>query len=75
MFDIQPLGTLLFSTSDPSQGWDGKHGGKYVPAGVYFYVIKARGADGVEYNKAGDINIIKFKQGTSSGGSATTPTE
>ena len=68
-------GTLLFSTSDPSQGWDGKHGGKYVPAGVYFYVIKARGADGVEYNKAGDINIIKFKQGTSSGGSATTPTE
>ncbi|MDE6854545.1 MAG: gliding motility-associated C-terminal domain-containing protein [Muribaculaceae bacterium] len=68
-------GRLLFSTTDPSQGWDGKHGGKYVPAGVYFYVIKAKGADGVEYNKAGDINIIKFKQGSSTGGSSTTPTE
>lgn len=56
-------GTLLFSSSDPSQGWDGRHKGKYVPAGVYFYVIKATGADGIKYDKAGDINIIKYKQG------------
>lgn len=45
--------------NDPSQGWDGKHGGKYVPAGVYYYVIKAEGADGRKYNLKGDINIIK----------------
>ncbi len=57
---------------DPSQGWDGKHNGKYVPAGVYYYVIKAEGADGRTYDLKGDINIIKYKY---SGSSATAPTE
>lgn len=60
-------GTQLFSSTNPAEGWDGKHGGKYVPAGVYFYVIKARGADGVNYEKAGDINIIKYKGGNTTG--------
>ena len=55
-------GKELFSSTDPSQGWDGRQGGKYVPAGVYFYVIKAMGADGRRYEKAGDINIINFRQ-------------
>ena len=59
-------GIELFSTTDPSQGWDGKHGGKIVPAGVYYYVIKARGADGKDYSLAGDINIINYRQGTKS---------
>lgn len=52
-------GTKMTEFHDPSQGWDGKYKGKYVPSGVYYYVIKARGADGREYNKAGDINILK----------------
>lgn len=54
-------GKKLFESDDPSVGWDGKTGGKVVPPGVYFYVIKAVGADGVKYDKAGDINIIGFK--------------
>lgn len=53
-------GKELFSTRDPSEGWNGRDGGRIVPSGVYFYVIKARGADGVEYNRSGDINIIKY---------------
>lgn len=57
--------------SDPSQGWDGKHNGKLVPAGVYFYVIKARGADGKEYNLRGDINIINYKRNYSGSGNLT----
>lgn len=48
--------------NNPSLGWDGTHNGKLVPAGVYFYVIKAVGADGKKYNLKGDINIIKYKQ-------------
>lgn len=48
--------------TDPAQGWDGTHNGRLVPAGVYFYVIKAVGADGKEYNLKGDINIINYKQ-------------
>jgi len=62
-------GTKMASFTDPSQGWDGKHGGKLVPAGVYYYVIKARGADGVEYNRSGDINIINFNAGSGSSSS------
>ena len=48
------------SFTDPADGWDGKYNGKLVPSGVYYYVIKARGADGKEYNLKGDINIINY---------------
>lgn len=65
-------GVKVAELTDPSQGWDGKYNGKYVPAGVYYYVIKAVGSDGKKYNLNGDINIIKYK-GVS--GSTTTPTE
>ena len=54
-------GTELFSFTDPSVGWDGKYKGKYVPAGTYYYVIKARGSDGRDYKLSGDINIINSK--------------
>lgn len=54
-------GKLMTSFTDPAEGWDGKRGGKFVPAGVYFYVIKARGADGRKYNLSGDINIVDYK--------------
>ena len=55
-------GIKMATLTDPSQGWDGRKGGKFVPDGVYFYVIKARGADGKTYNLKGDINIINFKE-------------
>lgn len=55
-------GTKMAELTDPSQGWDGKYRGKYVPAGVYYYVIKARGSDGSDYNLSGDINILKSKR-------------
>ena len=60
-------GVEMCSFSDPSQGWDGKYKGKYVPAGTYYYVIKARGADGREYKLSGDINIINSKDNNHSG--------
>lgn len=54
-------GQKMATLTDPSQGWDGRHGGKIVPAGVYYYVIKARGADGKKYNLSGDINIVGYE--------------
>lgn len=51
-------GHELAHLTDPSQGWDGRNGGKIVGPGVYYYVIKARGSDGKEYNLSGDINVI-----------------
>ncbi|WP_102408488.1 gliding motility-associated C-terminal domain-containing protein [Parabacteroides bouchesdurhonensis] len=54
-------GTQMFHWTDPAKGWDGKKGGKYVPPGVYFYVIEATGSDGKKYKKSGDINILRPK--------------
>lgn len=45
----------------PSEGWDGKSGGRKVPAGAYYYVIKAKGSDGRNYKLSGDINIIYYR--------------
>lgn len=64
-------GIQVAHLTDPSQGWDGKYKGKLVPSGVYYYVIKARGADGKDYNLRGDINIIGYKQNTSGTGNVT----
>lgn len=54
-------GKKLCHFTDPADGWDGKIGGKVAPAGVYYYVITATGADGKKYNLKGDINIINYK--------------
>lgn len=54
-------GNPLFRWSDPSEGWDGTYGGRLVPAGVYYYAIKAKGADGKEYDLRGHINIVGYE--------------
>lgn len=49
--------------TDPSQGWDGRHNGKLVKSGVFYYVIQAQGADGKQYKLSGDINILHSTTG------------
>lgn len=61
-------GVEICSFRDPDSGWDGKYKGKLVPAGVYYYVITAKGADGKNYKKSGDINIVNFHGPSGSGG-------
>ena len=53
-------GQKMAEFTDPASGWDGKYNGKLVPAGVYYYVIRATGADGKEYKLSGDINIVRY---------------
>ncbi len=65
-------GIKVAEFTDPSQGWDGYHNGKLAPSGVYYYVIKAEGADGRKYDLKGDINIIRSKKINNS---TETPTE
>ncbi|WP_288207342.1 gliding motility-associated C-terminal domain-containing protein [uncultured Parabacteroides sp.] len=55
-------GAEIYHWTDPSQGWDGKKGGKYVAPGVYFYVIEATGSDGKRLKKKGSINILRSKR-------------
>lgn len=54
-------GHEIYSFTDPAGGWDGRYGGKFVPTGAYYYVIKALGGDGKKYKIAGDINILEYK--------------
>lgn len=54
-------GVELYRSTNPAEGWDGKKSGKYVPPGVYFYVIEAKGSDGRKFNKKGSINILRPK--------------
>jgi len=68
-------GEEIFHYTDPLSGWDGKHRGKLVKPGVYYYVIDAKGADGKHYKLSGDINIINYRGGSStSAGSDENPT-
>ena len=53
---------LLYHWEDPAQGWDGKVNGRYVPTGVYFIVVEAKGADGKVYRQSKDINILRVKE-------------
>lgn len=55
-------GVKLHQFSDPAKGWDGRYNGKYVPTGVYYYVIEATGSDGKVYKKGGDINVVRSVQ-------------
>jgi gliding motility-associated-like protein len=65
-------GRQMAHLTHPSQSWDGKRGGKAVPTGVYFYVIKAVGTDGKKYNLSGDINVVGFSRTPSSSSTSTT---
>lgn len=40
-------------------GWDGTYKGNPVKAGVYYVVVKAKGADGVEYEFRQDVNLLR----------------
>lgn len=52
-------GKMLYEWTDPSQGWDGKYKGKDCKQGVYFCLVKAKGADGRRFNIKTDVNLLR----------------
>ena len=52
-------GQKLYEWTDPAMGWDGTYRGKPVKEGVYFCLVKAKGADGVVYNIKRDVNLLR----------------
>ena len=60
-------GQKIYEWHDVAGWWDGTHNGNPVPDGVYYVLVKARGAEGREYNIRRDINLIrKFNEVTDS---------
>ena len=52
-------GQKLFEWTNPAEGWDGNYNGSPVKEGVYFVMVKARGADGIVYNIRKDVNLLR----------------
>ena len=52
-------GKKLYEWTDLEGGWDGRSGGKEVPDGGYYLVVKARGADGRNYNIKKVVNVLR----------------
>lgn len=62
-------GRVVYQSTDPSKGWDGRIGRNVAASGTYYYVIEATGTDrysegkykdrNVMYNLKGHINLFK----------------
>lgn len=58
-------GVKLYEWTDINGGWDGTYNGKAVKDGAYFVLVKAKGADGRNYNIKKDVNILReYIEGT-----------
>ena len=49
----------MFDWTNPADGWDGTYKGHQVKDGVYFVLVKAKGADGIKYNIKRDVNLLR----------------
>ncbi|MBP5365991.1 MAG: gliding motility-associated C-terminal domain-containing protein [Bacteroidales bacterium] len=53
-------GRKVYSSTDPSTGWDGKIGNSNAAEGVYMYVAEAEGFDkGVSFRRKGSVTLIR----------------
>ena len=60
-------GQKLYEWDDPAEGWDGTFQGKGVRQGVYYVLVRAKGADGRKYNIRRDVNRLRgYNENTSS---------
>lgn len=65
-------GQKLYEWTNPADGWDGRYKGKEVAQGVYYVLVKAKGADGKTYNIKRDVNLLRgYTEGTNTGGGTT----
>ena len=53
-------GLKMYEWNDINGGWDGKTcSGDSVPSGTYFYIIKAKGYDGKQYDLKGSFSLFR----------------
>jgi len=53
------LGIKVFSSDEPSNGWDGRRKGKECNTGVFVYNFHAKLADGTTVKKKGNISLLR----------------
>jgi gliding motility-associated-like protein len=52
-------GQEVYSTTDPSRGWDGTWKGVAQDMGVYSYIIRVAFPDGYVETYKGDVTLIR----------------
>ncbi len=52
-------GNLIFSTTDPNQGWDGTYKGEAQPGGVYVYTATGVTTKGRRIKASGSVTLIR----------------
>lgn len=52
-------GQKLYEWDNIAEGWDGTYNGKPVKQGVYYCLVKAKGADGRKFNIRTDVNLLR----------------
>lgn len=51
-------GNLAYQSNDPTEGWDGTHGGTIYPSGVYTYLLRA-GSARCQVHKSGSVLLVR----------------
>ena len=52
----------VYSSNDPSRGWNGTINGRPAAESAYTYIVEAVGTDGVKYKKKGIVNLLRGKK-------------
>ncbi len=52
-------GEMIFNTTDPEKGWDGKYMDEFVMEGVYTYYIQFTFVDGKIYRYPGTVTVLR----------------
>ena len=52
-------GNMVFESTDPTIGWDGRYKGTMQAQDVYVYVLNVDFGDGTKYQKKGDITLLR----------------
>ena len=62
---VNRWGVVVYRSSDPTKGWDGRINGHPAAEGTYYYMIEAYGTDknskgkDIRYKLSGDINLMR----------------
>lgn len=52
-------GELIFSSSDPNRGWDGRYKGSVVQQGAYAYVVELTDGNGKQVEAKGTVLLLR----------------
>jgi hypothetical protein len=50
---------LIFYTTDPNKGWDGKYKGANQPAETYMWIVEGFDSNGKKINKSGMLSLMR----------------